>query len=173
MNEKENILPDASYPELFKQAELAYGIDAEIDIAIEEMSELTKALLKNRRATNYATQSCNSSLDSKETIQSVYEEIADVIIVLTQLVLIFNGKDEIRKYITEKMARFEQRLEAAARQSVHIADLNLPTRVYNAVSRAGIHNLDELSKCDLKRVRNLGEKGIAEINAAIEEFTKE
>lgn len=173
MGEKENILPNASYPELYKQALLAYGVDAEIDIAIEEMSELTKALLKNRRATEHMAMSCNSYLDSEQTKQAVYEEIADVIIVLTELVMIFGGEDEIRKNITDKITRLKKGLESTALQSVHIADLNLSARIYNALSRAGIYNLDDLSKCNLKNVRNIGAKGISEIKDSLAKYTNE
>lgn len=173
MNENENILPSASYPELYKQTILSFGVDVEIDVAIEELSELIKALLKNRRATNFADMTCNSSLDSKKTIQDVYEEMADVIIVLSQLVVIFGGEDEIRRNIDEKIARLEQRLQNAALQNVAIADLNLSTRVFSALRRGCINNLYDLSKCDLEKVRNLGEKGIAEINEALKNFTEE
>lgn len=55
-----------------------YGTNNQMDIAIEEMSELTKALLKLRR---YGTNS--------KTIGDVKEEMADVHIMLQQLELIF------------------------------------------------------------------------------------
>lgn len=173
MDNNENILPVVSQLELLQQAQVAYGIDVEIDVAIEELSELTKALLKHRRATNFATLSCNAALDSKRTKQDVYEEIADVIIVLTQLVLIFDGKNEISKQLDVKIARLEERLNNAVLQNVPLADLGLSTRVYNALTRADIYNLYDLSKRDLTKVRNLGKAGITEINKHLKEFTEE
>lgn len=173
MANNENVLPIVSRLELLQQAQVTYGIDAEIDVAIEELSELTKALLKHRRTTNFATLTCNTSLDSKHTKQDVYEEIANVIIMLTQLVLIFGGRNEIRKQLDVKIARLEENLNGAALQNVPIADLGLSTRVYNALTRADIYNLYDLSKRDLTKVRNLGKAGITEVNKRLEEFTKE
>lgn len=173
MDNNENVLPVVSRLDLLQQAQVAYGIDAEIDVAIEELSELTKALLKHRRATNFATLSCNTALDSKSAKQDVYEEIADVIIVLTQLVLIFDGKSEVRKQLDAKIARFEERINGAALQNVPLADLGLSTRVYNALTRADIYNLYDLSKRDLTKVHNLGKIGITEVNKRLGEFTKE
>lgn len=173
MNENENLLPVVYELELLKQAQTAYGIDAEIDVAIEELSELIKALLKHRRATNFSILSCNASLNSMKTIQNIHEEMADVIIVLTQLMLIFNNRNEVCKQLDAKIARFRKRLEAAALQNVPLADLNLSTRVYNALTRADIYNLYDLSKRDLTKVRNVGKAGITEINKCLEEFAKE
>lgn len=55
-----------------------YGVHNQMDIAIEEMSELTKALLKFRRYGSNA-----------QTIGDIREEMADVHIMLQQLELIF------------------------------------------------------------------------------------
>lgn len=173
MNKSKNILPNTPYHDLLKQVLRANGADAEIDVAIEEMSELTKALLKHRRATNFGTQPCNSYLDSNATKQDIYEEIADVIIMLSQLVIIFNCEDEIHKQLETKIAKLEKNLESSALQSVHIADLGLSTRVYNALIRADINNLDKLAKQNLKQVRNLGEKGISEIKNSLANFIRQ
>lgn len=59
-----------------------YGEDSQIDVAIEEMSELTKELLKYRR-TKIHTQ-------EKIDLQNVFWEIADVTIMLEYLKIIFN-----------------------------------------------------------------------------------
>lgn len=61
----------------FKAIEI-YGTESQVDKAIEEMSELTKALLKERR--------CGGSRNN------VCEEIADVFITLLQMMLIFEKK---------------------------------------------------------------------------------
>ncbi len=57
-----------------------YGNDAQEDMAIEECSELVKAILKFRR----------SDEKTAEMREAVIDEIADVQIMLTQLGIIFN-----------------------------------------------------------------------------------
>jgi len=47
-------LPTTMRPEVLEQAVNTWGKEAQVDMAIEEMSELTKALLKERRAVNYS-----------------------------------------------------------------------------------------------------------------------
>lgn len=54
--------------------------------------------------------------------------------------------------------------------------LNLSVKTYNCLLRANITTISRLYECsrnDLKRVRNLGIKGIAEIEEKLFEFTKE
>ena len=63
-----------------------YGEAAQIDMAVEEMAELTKALCKVKRATPGAT--------TTAAIANVIEEIADVQIMLDQLRLIFARSTE-------------------------------------------------------------------------------
>lgn len=67
-----------------------YGEDAQIDMAVEEMAELTKALCKVKRATPGAT--------TTAAVANVIEEIADVQIMLDQLRLIFaRSTDEVEE----------------------------------------------------------------------------
>lgn len=75
-----------------------YGEDKQIDIAIEEMSELTNALLKYRRKGVYA---------GVEEYKAIMEEMADVGIMLNQLALIFGdcAEQEIAK-----LERLEKRI---------------------------------------------------------------
>jgi NTP pyrophosphatase (non-canonical NTP hydrolase) len=56
-----------------------YGAPWQTDMMIEEMSELTKAILKNRRG------ACT------ETVDAVLEEMADVEIMLDQMKMIFGS----------------------------------------------------------------------------------
>ena len=60
-----------------------YGVDAQVDMMIEEMSELTKALLKYRRA--YGQPETVLGL----LVENILEEMADVEIVLLQMHMIF------------------------------------------------------------------------------------
>ena len=78
-----------------------FGERQQEDIAIEEMSELTKALIKNRRYNNH------------ETRANVLEEMADVYIMLCQLFVI-HGFDE--KIVDEKIERLKQTIESEERK---------------------------------------------------------
>ena len=55
-----------------------YGVKSQVDVAIEEMAELTQALIKNRRYP-----------EDEEIRKNVREEMADVSIMLDQLKIIF------------------------------------------------------------------------------------
>jgi len=62
-------------PGIYKQAIETYGPKAQMNMAVEEMSELTKEILKNQRG--YANR------------EHIIEELVDVYITLEQLVIIF------------------------------------------------------------------------------------
>lgn len=79
-----------------------YGEAAQIDMAVEEMAELTKALCKVKRATPGAT--------TTAAVSNVIEEIADVQIMLDQLRLIFaRNTDEVEE---DKLRRLLGRLNS-------------------------------------------------------------
>lgn len=77
-----------------------YGKRSQVDMAIEEMSELTKALLKERRIP-----------DKYLTADHIAEEMADVIIMLEQLMMIFDNVEKIQEQITYKLERQRKRLK--------------------------------------------------------------
>lgn len=93
-----------------RKALAKYGATAQEDIVIEEMSELTKAILKHRRAGKFG------QYDLSETINAVAEEIADVEIGLEYLKLINEmyspgfrqAVDGIKQY---KLRRLAERVE--------------------------------------------------------------
>lgn len=99
-------LPTTMRPAILQQAVDTYGKEAQTDMAIEEMSELSKALLKHRRA-----EKSPEAWDYERTKQNIYEEIADVIIMLTQLLMIYGGREEIQKDIDSKVSRLAERLK--------------------------------------------------------------
>ncbi len=79
-----------------------YGAQMQEDIAIEEMSELTKALLKYRRYI--------SEPDKQEDLSdAVREEVADVQIMLEQLRMIYGDSGDTEEY---KLNRLWARMEA-------------------------------------------------------------
>lgn len=88
--------------ELLKRAIRTYGESAQVDMAIEEMSELTKALCKVKRA--------HGGPETMATISNVIEEIADVQIMLDQLRIIFGGSADAEEV---KLERLSGRLDRA------------------------------------------------------------
>lgn len=79
-----------------------WGYDAQADITIEEMSELTKALCKYKR---------HGKENSDDQIkQNVKEEIADVLNMAEQLAYYF-GEEEIEKIRQQKIERALKRLQ--------------------------------------------------------------
>lgn len=75
-----------------------YGRDSQMDKAIEEMSELTKAICDFKR---------------EETVQNtvnVIEETADVWIMVAQMMIIF-GAGEVDNMIEVKLTRLKERIE--------------------------------------------------------------
>lgn len=77
-----------------------YGAMEQTDMMIDEMSELTKALLKYRRA------GANGTLE-KWDLYAVLEEMADVGIMLNQMCLIYGDPTE---WEIKKLERLEARL---------------------------------------------------------------
>ena len=100
---EESGLPAIKRPEALQEAVAAYGTHAQVDMAIEEMSELTKALCKERR--------CGLGQGSRaQAHANIIEEIADVIIMLAQLLIIFDKDREIQKETDYKLNRLAERL---------------------------------------------------------------
>lgn len=82
---------------ILSNAVQTYGKAHQVDIAIEEMSELTKALLKDRRNIG--------------AIDDVLEELADVYIMICQLMMIFNIDTEmLENQIDYKIRRLQRRI---------------------------------------------------------------
>lgn len=83
-----------------------YKFDDQVDVLIEEMSELAKALLKNRRAKKGYTQEI-----IKETSKNVREELADVEIMLQQIIYLTESDEIVLKIINEKLNRQLERIK--------------------------------------------------------------
>ena len=107
---REEQLPRIKKPDVLRDAIATYGIAAQVDMAIEEMSELTKALCKERR-----TQLVPGK--HAEAHANVIEEIADVAIMLKQLLIMFDKDGEIQKEVDYKIDRLEQRLQKAHKET--------------------------------------------------------
>ena len=83
-----------------------YDEESQTDMLIEEMSELIKALLKNRRARKGYTDT-----PVRQTICNIEEEIADVLVMLIQIIYLADFED-IEEIIEEKLDRQLERIAA-------------------------------------------------------------
>lgn len=86
--------------EALKKIISEYGIISQIDMSVEEMSELTKALMKWKR-----------SGESTEGRVSIIDEIADVKIMCRQLELIFQCGEEVDQVTKYKLERQLERMK--------------------------------------------------------------
>lgn len=114
---------------LLDRAITAYGAPAQMDMAVEEMAELTKALCKVKRATPGAT--------TTAAIANVIEEIADVQIMLDQLRLIFaRSTDEVEE---DKLRRLLGRLNSYAESNLHewLNRVHDPQKVWSRTAVTG------------------------------------
>lgn len=91
-----------------------YGKDAQLTKAVEEMSELTKALCKLKVCKlKYDTP---FNRETQEVYSNIEEEIADVFIMLVQLFAIFNPHElvNITKIVWDKLDRLKDNLDKEA-----------------------------------------------------------
>jgi NTP pyrophosphatase (non-canonical NTP hydrolase) len=75
-----------------------YGADMQLNICIEELSELIKELCKVKRGIPRP--------------DNIAEEMADVKIIMKQLEIIFQNSADVDKWYAKKVDRLKTRLEA-------------------------------------------------------------
>lgn len=88
-----------TYPEraaVYIAAIERWGMDAQMWMVVEEMSELMKEICKARRG--------------KDNKEDIADEIADVTIMLEQLRLMVDADEAVCEHIDYKIARLRQRL---------------------------------------------------------------
>ena len=83
------------YLAILSEAVRHYGAAMQEDVAIEEMSELTQAIMHFRRGREH----------------NMAEEIADVLIMLEQLIIIHDCRAVVEHYKAVKIARLRERIE--------------------------------------------------------------
>lgn len=87
--------------DVYKKAIETYGINAQLDMVIEEMSELTKEICKRKRG--------------KDNKEAIAEEIADVFIMIKQLQMMVGIHDsEVAAVKHDKLSRLAERLKEHA-----------------------------------------------------------
>lgn len=97
-------LPTTAYPEVLQECIDTYGADKQIDQTIGELSELVKALLKHRQLEGENVNS-TSAADLTKVRTDILERTADVIIMLTQIIMIFGDRDFVERIIESKVYR--------------------------------------------------------------------
>ena len=85
--------------EICREALEAFGAEAQMVMAIEEMSELTKELCKHRRG--------------RDNVEAIAEEIADVEIMLRQMVMLFDFAGQVETFRRYKLERLAERIKEA------------------------------------------------------------
>lgn len=103
-----SVLPEIKTPEVLEKAISKYGNRAQVDMAIEEMSELTKALLKCRRGCPSETVN-----DLQRMGENIIEEAADVLITVAQVIMMYDYDNEIQAAVDLKVNRLRDRLGSA------------------------------------------------------------
>lgn len=87
---------------VLKRCICEYSAPAQVDMCIEEMSELTKALLKYRR---------KSGLAKDKSRDDIIDELAGVKIMCRQMELLFQAEDAVERRMDFKINRQIGRLE--------------------------------------------------------------
>lgn len=99
----------ATFPyDILQRAQGIFGRDYQMGIAVEECSELQKALLKNTNR-------------KKDNVDEIIDETADVYIALLHIILSYNINDSVAKRVREKLTRLDERLKIRE-QSTDLAD---------------------------------------------------
>lgn len=88
--------------EIMKRAISTYGQSAQLDLVVEEMAELTKAISKLRRAA--------AGPEFRAAVENIVEETADVQIMIDQLRMILAFSTTLAE--EEKLQRLAGRLDA-------------------------------------------------------------
>lgn len=87
-------LTDSPDNSTLNEAVNLYGKDAQLVIAIEELSELTKELCKDKRGIGVP--------------EHIAEEVADVSIILQELILIYGNEKEVEEWRQKKIERLQK-----------------------------------------------------------------
>lgn len=104
-------------PDILENAVNTWGKAAQVDMMIEEMSELTKALLKERRG-QYVPEEQKEVrvMEQRAREDNIAEEMADVRIMLRQMEIIFKNSEKVKEWEQEKIRRIFYRLKAAGKE---------------------------------------------------------
>ena len=85
---------------MYGQSTAMWSKDSQVNMCIEEMAELTKALCKARRYKK-----------PDNWLDQIYEEIADVTIMLEQMIHIYDGEEIVEWKIDSKMEKLSKAIQ--------------------------------------------------------------
>lgn len=94
-------MSDKEKKTIYQLAVEKYGANNQMNMALEECGEFIVAINKFRRAKN--------NTDATEASDNICDEVADVIIMMEQMQVMF-GIDRVERIKVEKLKRLEQRL---------------------------------------------------------------
>lgn len=97
---------DKKVSDLIIRSVNTFGIEAQDNMAIEEMSELIQSLMKVKRL-----KLGDPIQDVRKVTDSVHEELADAILMLLQLAFVCYNTDKIEKVMHKKLDRLKSRLD--------------------------------------------------------------
>jgi hypothetical protein len=86
-----------------------YGLEAQLQQLIEEMAELTQAVCKHRRI-NGEGQPVSPDLKSYDVAENLIEEIADVKLVLEQVIFLMEIDEDVKEWMDRKIERTLERI---------------------------------------------------------------
>ena len=115
-------LPTTMFSDVLQQAIDTYGSLAQEEVAVEEMAELTKAIVKRHRAKDKGSY--------YKAMNNIAEEMADVIIMLTQLIMLYGNRKEVQQAVDEKVQRLAERLDAA-RSEMETAAMDAAAKIFS------------------------------------------
>lgn len=95
--------------EIMQKAIAKYGKDAQIEMLIEEASEVIQAIHKRKRFFNSNTSGNDYMKQLKVVNENLFEELADLSIMVDQAMLIFPTK-QIQEIRERKLLRLKERL---------------------------------------------------------------
>lgn len=95
--------------EIMYKAINTYGVENQMIKMVEELSELSQALCKSLIRLNY-TKEKTSLEDDLKSVDNIFEEIADVEIMLEQCKIMFQCDKEVSAWKHKKIKRLERRL---------------------------------------------------------------
>ena len=121
--------------EILNKTISVYGIEAQENVAIEELSELIQAICHTHRC----------------RVNNIAEEIADCEIMLEQLKIINNCSDDVEKIKIEKLDRLCQRLSKVSVSAKTRDKLTVGQRIRKHRNKLGLSQMQLANELSVKQ----------------------
>lgn len=86
-----------------------YGLEPQMQQLIEEMAELTQAICKHKRK-NGDGQPLSDAIAARHVEENLIEELADVKLVLEQVIFLLRAESDVQKVVNQKIERTLERI---------------------------------------------------------------